>query len=130
MCNKYWLLAIGITLASTVIFLTYITTSPTYLYKIISVESWQKSTMQNKVVLSKMDNDFIHLSTKKQLDGIIKKFWKNIPEFFVLTLEVKKLPGKLVLETNPGGSNKYYHLYNGFIPTTSIISASKIHSTK
>ena len=86
--------------------------------------------MQNKVVLSKMDNDFIHLSTKKQLDGIIKKFWKNIPEFFVLTLEVKKLPGKLVLETNPGGSNKYYHLYNGFIPTTSIISASKIHSTK
>lgn len=69
-----------------------------------------------------MDNDFIHLSTKKQLEGIIKKFWKNIPEFFVLTLDIKKLPGKLVLEANPGGSHKYYHLYNGCIPKDSIIA--------
>jgi uncharacterized protein (DUF952 family) len=66
------------------------------------------------------------LSTKDQLAGIINKFWENEPKFFVLTLDVKQLSGKLVLESNPGGSNKYYHLYDGFIPVHSVISVEKV----
>ena len=93
---------------------------PTDLYKIVSVENWEQSKNQNKIVLSKMDDEFIHLATKEQLDKIIKKFWKGIATFVLLTVNSKKLPGKLKFESNPGGTNKYYHLYDGSIPNKSI----------
>ena len=92
---------------------------PTYLYKVLSVEDWGKSC--KKVSLSSMDTDFIHLSTKDQLDRIIEKYWADASQYVLLKLDVEKLKGKLVLEANPGGTNKYYHLYNGSVPLSSIV---------
>jgi uncharacterized protein (DUF952 family) len=95
---------------------------PTYLYKVLSMDDWAKSS--ETVHLSSMDIDFIHLSTEDQLDKIIEKYWAGVPEYVVLKIETKKLPGKLVLEANPGGTNKYYHLYNGAIPLNAILECS------
>lgn len=107
----------------------YFMSTPAHLYKIVSLDNWNQSKSQSKLLLSSMDKEFIHLSTKKQLDGIIKKFWADIPKFVVLKLDTKKLPGKLVFETNPGGTNKYYHLYEGFIPTESILEVQMVEQT-
>lgn len=92
---------------------------PVYLYKVLSMENWEKSS--KTVHLSDMDADFIHLATKEQLDQILEKYWGKVSQYVVLKLETAKLSGKLVLEANPGGSNKYYHLYNGSIPKTAIV---------
>lgn len=94
---------------------------PTYLYKVLSVDDWAKSS--ETVHLSSMDDHFIHLSTEDQLDKIIEKYWAGIPEYVVLKIETAKLPGQLVLEANPGGTNKYYHLYNGSIPLNAIVES-------
>ena len=102
------------------------TASSMQLYKVVSVKNWEQSQSQDRLLLSSMDKEFVHLSTKDQLDRIIEKFWKNESAFFVLTLDANKLQGRLVFEANPGGSNKYYHLYDGFIPMSAIISVSKI----
>jgi len=67
-----------------------------------------------------MDAHFIHLSTEDQLDKILEKYWKGVSEYIILKLKVAELQGKLVLEANPGGANKYYHLYGGGIPMSSI----------
>ena len=96
------------------------TETPEYLYKIISVSDWQKSQTQNDVVLSSMDTDFIHLATKEQVPHVAEKFWKN-SDYVVLTLDTKKLPGRLIYETNPGGTTKYYHLYDGSIPKAAVV---------
>ncbi len=124
MIKKYWLgiFVFAVLLGWGVVY--YLNTAaPDQLYKIISVENWKQSKIQDRLILPSMDHDFIHLSTKNQLDGIIRKFWKDESEFYVLTIDVKQLPGKLILETNPGGSSKYYHLYNGFLPISSVIFA-------
>ena len=92
---------------------------PTYLYKVISVSDWKNSC--KKIQLPCMDADFIHLSTEEQLDRIIAKYWSEAPEYVLLKLETAKLPGELVLEANPGGTNKYYHLYHGSIPFSAIL---------
>lgn len=92
---------------------------PIYLYKVVSVDDWAKSC--KTVHLSSMDADFIHLSTEEQLDKIIEKYWAGASEYVVLKIEVAKLPGNLVFEANPGGTNKCYHLYKGSIPLTAII---------
>lgn len=110
-------------------------TAPKYLYKILSMENWQasqknkseklfsaqaSSTQVSSVQLSNEDHDFIHFSTEDQLVRIIKKYWANVPEYVVLKISTEKLPGKMVLEANPGGENKYYHLYDGYIPLDAI----------
>lgn len=107
---------------------SFVNTTPEYLYKVLSQDEWQKSQHQEHVVPSTMDTDFIHLSTEEQLPRIIQKFWNN-QSYVVLKLTPKDLKGRLAFEVNPGGTNLYYHLYNGFIPLSAVkdISSTPSH---
>lgn len=100
--------------------------TPQYLYKVLSVEDWKKSQSMESVNLTDADRDFIHLAREDQLDRIVEKYWDNVPQYVVLKIETKKLPGKLVFEANPGGKNKYYHLYDGSIPLKSVVESKII----
>ena len=103
---------------------------PQFLYKVLSMEDWKASLSQNQLKLPKSDAEFIHLSTEDQLDRIIQKYYADVPEYIVIKIETEKLPGKLVYEANPRGTNKYYHLYHGGIPKSAIVDSklSKVHS--
>ncbi len=90
-------------------------TCPEYLYKVISKKQWQASLLKNEVVLSSIDNDFIHLAKEAQVDHVIQKYWNGM-DCIVLKLTSKKLIGRLIDEKNPGGTSLYYHLYEGKIP--------------
>lgn len=68
----------------------------------------------------------LYTSKEDQLDRIIEKYWTDTPEFIVLKIYIDKLPGRLVYEANPGGSNKYYHLYNGSIPLNAVFELKTI----
>jgi len=95
-------------------------TTPEYLYKVISPEQWQKSLQQNEVVGSSIDEDFIHLAREDQVQHVVSKFWNNM-DYVVLKLDTKKILGRLIYETNPGGSTQYYHLYEGKIPLDAVV---------
>ncbi len=95
---------------------------PNYLYKVLSIDHWKGSG--DIVQLPEEDHDFIHLSKEDQLERIISKYWAN-SDFVILKIDAKKLPGKMVYESNQGGVNKYFHLYDGFIPMDSIIEVKK-----
>jgi len=97
---------------------------PKHLYKIISVKNWLNSQNKELLDLESADDSFIHFSTKDQLDRIILKYWSNVDGYIQLQINVQMLPGKLVFESNPGGSNKYYHLYNGYIPMESVVEST------
>lgn len=97
---------------------------PEYLYKIVSPEEWKESQIQNQIVPSSMDRDFIHLSTETQLAPIAQKYWKNM-DYIILKLASKKLTGRMAYEANPGGINLYYHLYEGRIPLDAVVDISK-----
>jgi uncharacterized protein (DUF952 family) len=101
--------------------------SPEYLYKIVTPEQWQQSQTSREVVKGSIDTNFIHLSTQEQLSGRIQKFWKN-QNYIVLKLDRKKLKGHLVLEANPGGTNLYYHLYDGKIPLDAVASSTPFYT--
>ena len=104
------------------IFSRQVGTIPRYLYKVVAPETLQASQGKENLQLPAFDDEFIHLATKEQVPNIIKKFFANQPNIKVLTLDVRQLPGKLTLEVNPGGTTKYYHLYDGSIPSRSIIN--------
>lgn len=94
--------------------------TPKHLYKILSSRHWQGSQVRKALILSADDTAFIHFSKEDQLERIISKYWGDVPHFVVLKINAELLQGDLVYEANPGGSAKYYHLYNGFIPFEAI----------
>lgn len=97
-----------------------------YLYKVLSIEDWKKSQSMEEVKLADADQEFIHLAREDQLDRIVGKYWDTAREYVVLKIDTKKLPGKLVFEANPGGENKYYHLYGGSIPLNAVVESTII----
>jgi uncharacterized protein (DUF952 family) len=101
--------------------------TPTYLYKILSIDDWAKSQGCEHVCLPSGDAEFIHLAKEDQLSRIITKYWGHVPEYVVLKLKAAKLRGRLVLEANPGGTNKYYHLYEGEILFSAIVESKIVH---
>lgn len=101
--------------------------SPQYLYKILSLKNWQETQSKNSVQLPAEDEAFIHFSTEEQLERIVGKYWADVPQFVILKIDSRKLKGKLALEANPGGTTKYYHLYDGSIPSDSIVESKIVH---
>jgi uncharacterized protein (DUF952 family) len=97
-------------------------TTPKYLYKIVSPEEWQKSTQEGYVIQSSLDHSFIHLAKDEQISHVVQKFWQD-QAYVILTLETEQLEGDLRLETNPGGTTLYYHLYEGRIPLHAVVYA-------
>lgn len=94
---------------------------PPPLYKIVSQEAWDTKPVDSKSVpLTLFDTTFIHLSTEEQLPRIFEKFWKG-KAVVVLKLDPSQLEGDLRYEVNPGGANKYYHLYDGRIPLDAVV---------
>ena len=102
--------------------------TPQYLYKIISFENWNASQGNQNVALSKDDEACIHFAKEDQLERIAAKYWSAAvaPEYIVLKVETARLVGKLVYETNPNGSNKYFHLYEGSIPVGAVADVQMI----
>lgn len=98
--------------------------TPDYLYKVLSKTAWEESQQGKSLSLNADDTSFIHLSTGAQLPRITDKFFKGI-DYVILKVETKKMQGRLVFETNPGGENKYYHLYDGVIPLEAVVEVVK-----
>ena len=96
---------------------------PVFLYKILSVDQWEQSQHGDHVVLGDSDEAFIHLSEEHQVPKIAQKFFAGQEKVIVLKLKTAELPGRLVKESNPGGTTEYYHLYNGTIPLSAVAAA-------
>jgi len=97
-----------------------------YLYKVISLQNWEASQSQPFIKLTGDDLDFIHFSTQDQLKRITGKYWSDVAKYIILKVDMKQVPGKLVYEANPGGTNKYYHLYDGCIPSNAIVETTLV----
>lgn len=102
---------------------THMTKEPTpqFLYKILSKVNWVQSQAGTCLILDNTDEAFIHLSRENQLERIRTKYWADRTDFVILKIDTEKLVGDLILEANPGGVNKYYHLHKGSIPLESVV---------
>lgn len=123
---KYLILLVLFVGATFFMFANEIEQPPKFLFKVMSLEDWKQSEGQKNVKLSSMDHDFIHLAEEGQVNKVIEKFWSKEKAFVVIKLDTSKLTGRLVLETNPKGTTKYYHLYDGKIPLDSVVDVKKV----
>ena len=57
---------------------------------------------------------------------IRKKFFASEKQVWLIELDSSELQGNLIRERNPGGTNKYYHLYDGYLPLSAVTQATLI----
>ncbi|KAF9071911.1 hypothetical protein BDP27DRAFT_1218621 [Rhodocollybia butyracea] len=101
-------------------------TSPTYLYKLIPSSSpvpLSASDLPVKLPVSKLDqeSEFIHLSTSVQVPNTLKLFFAEEKTVYVLRLPYGRLEEENLIkwedpkgEAGPrGGEGVFPHLYNG-----------------
>lgn len=97
------------------------TKSNMFLYKVMAKKDWEMSQKAGRLRPGAIDTDFIHLAMESQIQKVLEKFWSAGPEYVILKLDPSKFNGRLVKEKNPGGSQEYYHLYDGYIPLTAVM---------
>jgi len=91
------------------------------IYKIFPSRNLDESQKLGYIKPLYNDTQFIHLATYDQIDKIVAKYWADELNLLIAKIDPVKITGELVYETNPGGTNKYYHLYNGKIPLDAIM---------
>ncbi len=94
------------------------------LYKILTIDDWDRSKQSDRLCTSANDSAFVHFATEKQYPAVVQKWFANIPHA-VMRIDSTKLVGKLVLEWDRKHTDKYYHLYDGHVPLEAVIDQVK-----
>lgn len=95
---------------------------PNTLYKILPYDKNTFNLNIDKLPFSENDTKFIHMSTERQLQSTIEKFFASDDSYVVYELDSSKLIGRVELEYNSKRTDKYYHIYDGYIPSIAIIT--------
>ena len=86
-----------------------------YVYRVLLENEWYEFKKKKKFFGNKLDiqSGFIHLSTKAQLNGTIKKYYDETKNLIILKLNVKNFKKNLKWEVSRD-NQLFPHLY-GFI---------------
>ena len=82
-----------------------------FIYHIISEDEWEDVSKQecySPVSLS--SEGFIHFSFSEQVDGVIKRYYKEVEDLLLLKVDISKIQSNLKFET-VGDFGSYPHLY-------------------
>ena len=85
-----------------------------YVYKICTIEDWDKAKENGKFEGSKKDKEdgFIHFSDKEQLKETFNKFFFNQSNLTLLKVDALKLKNLIYEQISDG--NMFPHLYEPF----------------
>ena len=96
------------------------------IYHIVSATDWATQESQPDYEASSLQTEgFIHLSTKKQVDGVLSRYYQNVPDLLLLHVDVDKLTHELRYEMATN-NDQFPHLY-GPLNKTAVIAIEKLN---
>lgn len=96
------------------------------IYHIVSATDWmnQASELVYKAV-SLQTEGFIHLSTKEQVSGTLRRYYQNVPDLLLLHVDVDKLEHPLNYEASTN-NEQFPHLY-GPLNKDAVVAVEKLN---
>ena len=83
------------------------------IYHITQAATWQKALANNVYLPEEFDKDgFIHCSKKEQVVDVGNRYYTGQTELLILSINMDKLPSKLVFENLMGGDELFPHIYS------------------
>lgn len=103
--------------------------SPKHIFHVCTEESWTAQNDSSYYTHESLSiEDFIHCSLEHQIDGVLHRYFKNIEDLLLLTIDVSKLSAKLQFDVAPNG-DEFPHVY-GTINKKAILNIEKINSPR
>jgi uncharacterized protein (DUF952 family) len=105
---------------------------PDSIWHITTLPEWERALEVREIAPASLETDgFVHCSTAAQLDGVIARFYRDVPDLVVLEVDPARLTAELRWEApahpdgapNTGGEETllFPHVY-GAIPTDAVFS--------
>lgn len=96
------------------------------IYHVVTKALWQQALQQGFYEAPSLATEgFIHLSKKEQVDGVLQRYYKNIPDLFLLHVDESKLTAELKYELSPSVNEEFPHLF-GRLNLDAVIEISDI----
>ncbi len=81
------------------------------IYHIVLPEVWEKFKNKDFYEAESLATEgFIHCSFAEQIEAVLHRYYKNVKEVLILTIDKKKLKSKLVEESSTN-NEIYPHIY-------------------
>ena len=86
---------------------------PRFIYKIVDKDVWEVARKAGSFdgVAIDLQDKFIHFSTKDQVRGTAKKYFSDVPNLVVATIDTHKIPAGLKWEKSRD-EQLFPHLYS------------------
>ncbi len=82
------------------------------IYHVTTKAQWQQALEQGYYEAPSLHTEgFIHLSKAGQVEGVLQRYYKNIPGLVLLHVDENKLAAELKYEMAPSVQQEFPHLY-------------------
>ncbi|MBD2754746.1 DUF952 domain-containing protein [Spirosoma validum] len=96
------------------------------IYHIVATADWMSQENQPEYKADSLQTEgFIHLSTKEQVSGTLRRYYQNVPDLLLLHVEVDKLTQPLKYETATN-NEQFPHLY-GPLNKDAVVTVEKLN---
>ena len=81
------------------------------IYHVVSAADWAKQDSQPTYEAASLQTEgFIHLSRKEQVEGVLSRYYQQVPDLLLLHVDVDKLMATLTYEAATN-NEQFPHLY-------------------
>lgn len=82
------------------------------IYHVVTKNLWKQALQQGYYEATSLSIEgFIHLSKKEQVEGVLQRYYQNVPELLLLHVDENKLVAELKYELSPSVNELFPHLY-------------------
>ncbi len=97
------------------------------IYHVVTKSSWKQALQQEYYeAASLVTEGFIHLSKEEQVEGVLQRYYKNVPALLLLHVDESKLVAELKYELSPSLNEMFPHLY-GRLNLDAVIAITEIN---
>lgn len=82
------------------------------IYHVTDITSWNNALASGSFTVPSLQTEgFIHASTREQVNGVIHRYYKNIPDLILLHIDESKLTASLKFELAPSINEMFPHIF-------------------
>lgn len=82
------------------------------IYHVVTKNLWKQALQQGYYEAASLATEgFIHLSKKEQVEGVLQRYYKNVPGLLLLHVDENKLLAELKYELSLSVNELFPHLY-------------------
>jgi len=96
------------------------------IYHVVTAPQWELALQQGFYAAESLAVEgFIHASEEKQVEGVLERYYQNVPDLLLLQIDETKLMAELKYELAPSINAVFPHIY-GRLNIDAVVKATPL----